>query len=189
LVGPGTDWIEARQRHLGNAGRRSRPLFLLAERFPGDPERSPPAGRSAWMATRLGKLGPAFSAAFPRDAPLALVDRHLAAPRQDDPPAAATGSPLHVEQDFTAFPADAARRQPCRLRDGVARPGAEQPDRPWQPTTTASGELVPGKPSATANTAGAADYRPPANPALASITPPGRSIRRIYTLPELIDMA
>ncbi|ABF11377.1 TolC family protein [Cupriavidus metallidurans] len=66
----------------------------------------------------------------------------------------------------------------------------EQPDRPWQPTTTASGELVPGKPSATANTGKPADYRLPANSALASITPPAALDPAYpYTLPELIDMA
>ena len=97
LVGPGTDWIEARQRHLATLDAVAGPLFLLAERFPGDPEVD-----RRLQAVRMDGHAPVTSAAplspqhSPRDALLALVDRHLAAPRQDDPPAAATGSPLHA---------------------------------------------------------------------------------------------
>lgn len=97
LVGPGTDWIEARQRHLATLDAVAGPLFLLAERFPGDPEVD-----RRLQAVRMDGHAPVTSSAplspqhSPRDALLALVDRHLAAPRQDDPPAAATGSPLHA---------------------------------------------------------------------------------------------
>jgi outer membrane protein TolC len=81
------------------------------------------------------------------------VDRHLAAPRQDDPPAAATGSPLHVRTGLPLFPLMLLGASLAGCATASLDLAAEQPDRPWQPTTTASGELVPGKPSATANTA------------------------------------
>jgi outer membrane protein TolC len=63
-----------------------------------------------------------------------------------------------------------------------------QPDRPWQPLTTASGEIVPGAAGQTAPTA--SDYTLPANPALAAVSPPAAlDPAHAYTLPELIDLA
>jgi len=66
----------------------------------------------------------------------------------------------------------------------------EAPDRPWQPPTSATGEIVPG-PAARAAAAGAPhDYTLPATPALASVPPPaGLDTAHAYTLPELIDLA
>jgi multidrug resistance protein MdtO len=96
-VGPGADWVETRQRHLATLDAVAGPLFLLAERFPGDPEidrrlqsvrtdRKPAAPGGATLQPQTSS----------RDALFALVDRHLAGPPQGDPPGAATGSPLHA---------------------------------------------------------------------------------------------
>jgi multidrug resistance protein MdtO len=100
-VGPGANWVEARQRHLATLNAVAGPLFLLAERFPGDPEidrrlqavrtdatGAPPSGAALHPQTQ--------SQTSSRDALFALVDRHLAGPPQRDPPGAATGSPLHA---------------------------------------------------------------------------------------------
>jgi len=96
-VGPGADWIETRRRHLVTLDAVASPLFLLAERFPGDPEidRRLHAVRMDAKAAATGgaPLQPQTSS---RDALLALVDRHLAGPPQGEPPGAATGSPLHA---------------------------------------------------------------------------------------------
>jgi len=63
----------------------------------------------------------------------------------------------------------------------------EQPDRPWQPVTKASGEIVAGKPQPSTRPP---DYTLPANPALATIAPPAAlDPTHAYTLPELIDLA
>jgi len=63
----------------------------------------------------------------------------------------------------------------------------EQPDRPWQPVTKASGEIVPGKPQPSTRPP---DYTLPANSALATIAPPAAlDATHAYTLPELIDLA
>jgi multidrug resistance protein MdtO len=96
-VGPGADWVETRQRHLATLDAVAGPLFLLAERFPGDPEidRRLQAVRTDGKAAAPGgaTLQPQTSS---RDALFVLVDRHLAGPPQGDPPGAATGSPLHA---------------------------------------------------------------------------------------------
>jgi multidrug resistance protein MdtO len=96
-VGPGADWIDARQRHLATLDAVSGPLFLLAERYPGDPEidRRLKAVRSGGHAGTSGAV-PLSPQTSTRDALLALVDRHLAGPPKDGPPGAATGSPLHA---------------------------------------------------------------------------------------------
>jgi len=96
-VGPGADWIEARRRHLATLDAVGGPLFLLAERFPGDPEieRRLQAVRMDDKAAATGG-GPLQPQTSSRDALLALVDRHLAGPLQGDPPGEATGSPLHA---------------------------------------------------------------------------------------------
>ncbi|WER48635.1 TolC family protein [Cupriavidus sp. WKF15] len=65
----------------------------------------------------------------------------------------------------------------------------EQPDRPWQPLTTASGEIVPGA-AAGQRAPAPSDYTLPANPALAAVSPPATlDPAHAYTLPELIDLA
>jgi outer membrane protein len=62
-------------------------------------------------------------------------------------------------------------------------------DRPWQPQTASTGEIVPG-PSTAASAAANNGYVLPANTALASV-PPAASLdpSHAYTLPELIDLA
>jgi len=63
------------------------------------------------------------------------------------------------------------------------------PDRPWQPETTAAGEIVPGPPKGAA-AAAAAGHVLPANTALATVAPaPELDAAHAYTLPELIDLA
>ncbi|AJG23513.1 TolC family protein [Cupriavidus basilensis] len=65
-----------------------------------------------------------------------------------------------------------------------------QADRPWQPATTASGDIVPGAAARAAPAPGPSDYTLPANSALASIAPPpALDPAHAYSLPELIDMA
>ncbi|SDD91078.1 Outer membrane protein TolC [Cupriavidus sp. YR651] len=65
-----------------------------------------------------------------------------------------------------------------------------QPDRPWQPPTTASGEIVAGAASKPAPVSQPSDYTLPANRALATIAPPpALEPGHAYSLPELIDMA
>ncbi|MCP3021801.1 TolC family protein [Cupriavidus basilensis] len=65
-----------------------------------------------------------------------------------------------------------------------------QADRPWQPATTASGDIVPGAAARAAPAPGTSDYTLPANSALASIAPPPvLDPAHAYSLPELIDMA
>jgi multidrug resistance protein MdtO len=100
-VGPAADWVETRRRHLAMLDAVGGPLFLLAERYPGDPEID-----RRLQAVRTDATGATPSGAAPspqprpqtssRDALFALVDRHLAGPPQRDPPGAATGSPLHA---------------------------------------------------------------------------------------------
>jgi outer membrane protein len=63
----------------------------------------------------------------------------------------------------------------------------EQPDQPWVPVTTESGEIIPGAHQAPPTADG---YVLPANPALGNIPPPPSvDAARIYSLPELIDLA
>ncbi len=66
-----------------------------------------------------------------------------------------------------------------------------QPDRPWQPQTTSSGEIVAGAASRPVAENQPSDYALPANTALASLAPPPPMLdpSHAYTLPELIDMA
>ncbi|RQZ20978.1 TolC family protein [Burkholderia sp. Bp9031] len=65
----------------------------------------------------------------------------------------------------------------------------EAPDRPWQPQTSAAGDIVPAPPLASAQRA-PHDYTLPASPALASVSPPAAlDATHPYTLPELIDLA
>lgn len=65
----------------------------------------------------------------------------------------------------------------------------ERPDRPWQPETTATGDIVPGAPKP-ASAAGKNGYALPSNSALAAV-PPGPALdpAHAYSLPELIDIA
>lgn len=65
----------------------------------------------------------------------------------------------------------------------------DQPDRPWTPATTEAGEIIPGEkgPPGAANGSG---YMLPPNPAAASAPPPPIvDSDRVYSLPDLIDLA
>jgi outer membrane protein len=63
----------------------------------------------------------------------------------------------------------------------------DRPDRPWAPATTASGEIIAGKPQ---GPSGAEGYVLPANPVLGQVpTPPSVDAARTYSLSELIDLA
>jgi outer membrane protein TolC len=63
----------------------------------------------------------------------------------------------------------------------------ESPDRPWTPTITTNGEIIAGA-RASSDTSGG--YVLPANPQLASVpAPPAVDADKIYSLPELIDLA
>lgn len=63
----------------------------------------------------------------------------------------------------------------------------ERPDRPWVPATTESGEIIAGSHQAPPTTGG---YVLPANPVLGKVpTPPRVDAARVYSLPELIDLA
>lgn len=65
-----------------------------------------------------------------------------------------------------------------------------QADRPWQPPTTASGEIVAGAPSKAAPPDRPSNYTLPANSALATLAPPPQlDPAHDYSLPELIDLA
>jgi outer membrane protein TolC len=65
----------------------------------------------------------------------------------------------------------------------------DRPDRPWTPTTTDSGEIIPGK-QGLPQAANGPGYVLPSNTALASVPPPpGMDASKIYSLPELIDIA
>src|ERR1700677_4816543 len=63
----------------------------------------------------------------------------------------------------------------------------ERADKPWTPTTTATGEIVPGaKPSKESK----ASYALPVNTDLTGLPAPlGLDRRKVYSLPELIDIA
>ncbi len=63
----------------------------------------------------------------------------------------------------------------------------ERPDRPWQPSTTTTGEIIPGAPASPATNN---NYTLPLNTAAAAI-PPAAALdaAHAYTLPELIDVA
>src|ERR1700743_41499 len=63
----------------------------------------------------------------------------------------------------------------------------ERGDQPWTPSTTATGEIAPGaKPS----TASKASYALPVNADLTGLPAPlGLDRRKVYSLPELIDIA
>jgi len=63
----------------------------------------------------------------------------------------------------------------------------ERPDRPWAPATTASGEIIAGKPQRPPTAEG---YVLPANPVLGRVpSPQGVDTTRTYALSELIDLA
>src|ERR1700677_816040 len=63
----------------------------------------------------------------------------------------------------------------------------DRADKPWTPTTTATGEIVPGaKPSKESK----ASYALPVNTDIPGLRAPlGLNQRRVYSLPELIDIA
>jgi outer membrane protein len=65
----------------------------------------------------------------------------------------------------------------------------ERPDQPWNPATTATGEIIPGA-KAPPDSSGPG-YTLPSNAEVATVPPPppGVDLRRAYTLPELIDIA
>lgn len=63
----------------------------------------------------------------------------------------------------------------------------DRPDRPWAPATSSQGEIIAGA-RASANAAGG--YVLPANPELAHVpSPPAIDAAKIYSLPDLIDLA
>ncbi len=65
----------------------------------------------------------------------------------------------------------------------------EHPDQPWNPATTATGEIIPG--AKAPPDASGPSYVLPSNAEVAAVPPPppGVDLRRAYTLPELIDIA
>ncbi len=65
----------------------------------------------------------------------------------------------------------------------------ERSDQPWNPATTATGEIIPGAKAPPGSSA--PGYTLPSNAEVASVPPPppGVDLRRVYTLPELIDIA
>ena len=73
----------------------------------------------------------------------------------------------------------------CAAWDVDMAPG--RADKPWVPATTTTGEIVPGaKPSANANPS----YALPINTDLTGLPAPlGLDQRKVYSLPELIDVA
>ncbi|MCY1207960.1 Fusaric acid resistance protein family protein [compost metagenome] len=100
-VGPGRDWVEDRRRRLAALDAIAGPLFLLAERFPGDPE----IARRLHTLQATDAVPPTAHAANGthdaqadkvRHALLALVDRRLA----DSPaeaPAATSLTSIHAQ--------------------------------------------------------------------------------------------
>ncbi|SCU98273.1 Multidrug resistance protein MdtO [Cupriavidus necator] len=100
-VGPGRDWIEDRRRRLAVLDAIAGPVFLLAERFPGDPE----IARRLHTLQATGAVAPTAHAANGTDdaqadkvrhALLAMVDRRLA----DSPaeaPAAISPTSIHAQ--------------------------------------------------------------------------------------------
>ena len=64
-----------------------------------------------------------------------------------------------------------------------------EPDQPWAPATSASGEIIPGA-KASSDSTSAKTYVLPANAELASVPAPLEvDNRRPYSLPELINIA
>ncbi|MGY2486355.1 FUSC family protein [Cupriavidus sp. CP313] len=100
-VGPGRDWIEDRRRRLAVLDAIAGPVFLLAERFPGDPE----VARRLHTLQATDAVAPTAHAANGthdaqadkvRHALLAMVDRRLA----DSPveaPAATSPTSIHAQ--------------------------------------------------------------------------------------------
>jgi outer membrane protein len=63
----------------------------------------------------------------------------------------------------------------------------ERPDRPWVPATSASGEVIAGKPQAPPTSEG---YVLPPNPVLGKVPSPSTTdATKVYSLPDLIDLA
>ncbi|EYS85884.1 fusaric acid resistance protein [Cupriavidus sp. SK-4] len=100
-VGPGRDWIDDRRRRLAVLDAIAGPVFLLAERFPGDPE----IARRLHTLQATDAVAPTAQAANGTDdaqadkarhALLAMVDRRLA----DSPaeaPAATSPTSIHAQ--------------------------------------------------------------------------------------------
>jgi outer membrane protein TolC len=65
----------------------------------------------------------------------------------------------------------------------------DRADQPWNPATTASGEIVPGEKAPPGSAS--PGYVLPSNTEVAAVPPPpaGVDLRRTYALPELIDIA
>jgi outer membrane protein TolC len=65
----------------------------------------------------------------------------------------------------------------------------DRPDRPWTPATTESGEIIPGK-QGVPHAANGSGYVLPSNTTVASVPPPpSLDSAKVYSLPELIDIA
>lgn len=96
-VGPTSSWVETRRAHLGRLDAVAGPLFLLAERFPGDPavaarlraiDAGVSPGKMAQMAQMAATGEPGGTGDPARNALLALVDKQLS----ETPPAASNSS-------------------------------------------------------------------------------------------------
>lgn len=92
-VGPAPAWLDLHRQRLGVLDTIAGPLFLLAERFPGDPDVAARLhavrGEEAGMPAAAPADAPPPRPAAPDDAPtrtalLALVDRHLAQASSSD---------------------------------------------------------------------------------------------------------
>lgn len=94
-VGPGTDWIEDRRKQLSVLDAIAGPLFLLAERCPGDPAIADRLRRLQSMDAPIPTTGHTASASADdtHSVLLAMVDRSMARPSPGD----STSSPSHAQ--------------------------------------------------------------------------------------------
>jgi len=104
-VGPPLEWVDSRRQRLAVLDAIAGPLFLLAERFPGDAQIVQRLSRlratdEPWQAMQAAATVPAGSRdALVLDALLAIVDQRLAeSPASPaDTPGAASPSSIHAQ--------------------------------------------------------------------------------------------